>query len=139
MDTNLLLVYLAGRYRPGFIQEWKRTRAFGIGVFRQLEAILSQSSALICTSSVLTECSNFVFQLSGPHFEAMREQLIRYVHQITEIHTAAAETVRQPPFAWLGLTDCALTRLPPSILVITDDARLKATLESLHRPAITLN
>lgn len=62
LDTNLLMLLVAGLTNPAFIAKHKRTKTFSTDDFKLLQGILRKYQKLLLTSHVLSEASNLLAQ-----------------------------------------------------------------------------
>ena len=124
LDTNVLLLHLAGKTDPTLLQTFKRIDHFAHTDLDLLAQTLRPFTAMMTTPHVLTEASNFVDQ--APLYR--RQELIaafrRFVEEHVERHEAALTLVGRPEFSRLALADTGLTALSAHAVIITTDYRL---------------
>ncbi len=66
LDTNLLLLYFVGAFRPDRIGTFDRTSKYSVDDFALLERLISQFKLMTTTPHVLTEVSNLMAQRHLP-------------------------------------------------------------------------
>jgi hypothetical protein len=125
IDTNLLLVYLMGKYSVDRLSRFKRTASYSEEDYELLVDIISKFSRVITTPHVLTEVSNLTGQLSGELRREFFQHFGEELKFLDEEFNPAFEVCRNHQFTYLGLTDSAIIRCSKSrYLVLTDDAGL---------------
>ncbi len=136
LDSNLLLVFLAGSLGIRVFQAFKRIRAFQFGDYEILAGFLASFSILLTTPHILTEVSNLAGSLTGTHKRDWDANFLSLIQSentrigLRENWTSAAELAKMPEFLQFGITDTALTRLASEALVVTEDYRLSGSLRS---------
>jgi hypothetical protein len=141
VDTNILLLYLIGRFAPDQITRFKRTDTFSVEDFRLLSILLSRFERLLTTPNILAEVSNLAAQLGEPlrslYFQGFKTE-IELLH---EQYIRSRDAARGECFVRLGLTDAGihiLARQSPH-LVLTVDLDLYVSLLSQGLDAINFN
>jgi len=140
LDTNILLLYVIGRYDPKRIEGFKRTNTFATKDYEFLTRFLSLFQRIVATPHVLTEVSNLAAHLNAPHkiacFESFADDL-----DVLDEHTEAARAIaKSPAFTRLGITDASLPLIARDrFLVLTDDLVLYAHLLEVGIDAINFN
>lgn len=140
VDTNLLLLYLIGRFNPRLISQFKRTQKYIPEDFELLRKFITYFDTIVTTPHILTEVSN----LSGQLPDEIRRQYFGFmssdVRRLTEKYRPSAMIAALSCFSRLGLTDAAVVELAPgSHLVLTDDLPLYAYLTSTGVDALNFN
>src|ERR1035437_8630030 len=136
LDSNLLLVFLAGSLDPPLFGRFKRVSAYTLKDYELLVRLLSSFTVLLTTPHILTEVSNLANSLPErfkPDWQRNLATLIASQQEtpgLRERWTAATELAQMPEFAAFGITDAALTKLSSEALVITEDYRLSGVLRS---------
>jgi len=126
IDSNLLLLLIAGATSKRLLAQHKRLRAYTASDFDLLVEFIAESK-LIVTPNVLTEVSNLaVYGLHGEWRSNIAHMLSYYVRElIHEEYHESRHVVADHDFIRLGLTDSAwLCLLPPKSLFLTDDLDL---------------
>ena len=125
IDSNLLVLYIAGRVDLEIIDKHKRLKEFQKSDHELLEQHLSRFTGIMVTPNVLTETSN----LLGYHGESERTRLFQYLRDVisnsTEllVESVAASAVEE--FPRFGLCDSVmLTIASPDQQVLTMDRPL---------------
>lgn len=60
LDTNLLVLYLVGKYQPTYVPKFKRTTMYSEQDFHWFDGYVSQFSKIVVTPQVLAEAWNFL-------------------------------------------------------------------------------
>lgn len=142
LDSNLLVLLLVGLANPGLIRDFKRTRNQGFTEreFSILESMVRGFSRLICTPHILTETSNFIFQLPDQNLQCALEIAANNIQAFKERRPEARKLVRSGGFFNFGLTDSAILDLPPRrYLVLSVDAALVIALNKQGVDAVNFN
>ena len=131
LDTNLLLLYFVGAFRPDRIRSFKRTSRYSDDDFALLEKVISGFKRMMTTPHVLTEVSNLMGQCEEPLRSDLRGWLSTAIEGWNETSTASRTLAKAAHFLRLGLTDTAIADLTPgSCLILTDDRPLAGLLEA---------
>jgi hypothetical protein len=136
LDSNLLLVFLAGSFDSRLFGSFKRVSAYTLKDYELLVRLLSSFTILLTTPHILTEVSNLANSLpeqSKPDWHKYIATLLASQQDtpgLRERWTPAVELAQMPEFSAFGITDAALTKLAPDALVITEDYRLSGVLRS---------
>jgi len=131
IDTNLLLLYFVGAYRPDRIRSFNRTSGYSVDDFTLLEKVISGFKQMTTTPHVLTEVSNLMGQCEEPLRSDLRGCLSAAIEGWNETSTASRTLAKAPHFPRLGLTDTAIADLAPaSCLILTADRLLAGLLEA---------
>jgi hypothetical protein len=142
LDANLLVLLFVGLADPCLIRDFKRTRNQGFteNEFLILESIISGFSRLVCTPHILTETSNFIFQLPDQNLQRALEIAADRIQAFKERRPEAKNLVRSGGFFSFGLTDSAILDLPPKkYLVLSVDAALVIALNKKGVDAVNFN
>ena len=141
LDSNLLLVLIAGSMGAQLFKSFKRVSGYRMEDYELLVRLLGSFSVLITTPQVLTEVSNLANGLResyrydwNTHFAALvgSEKNIG----VREQWNPAAELALKPDFLPFGLTDTALVELASQALVVTEDYRLSGSLKTRGIPVL---
>jgi hypothetical protein len=131
IDTNLLLLFFVGAFRPERIRSFNRISGYSVDDFVLLERVISQFRRITTTPHVLTEVSNFMGQCEEPLRSDLRGCLSAAIESWNESSAASKTLVKAAHFQRFGLTDTAIANLAPgSCLVLTDDRPLAGLLEA---------
>ncbi len=130
LDTNLLLVYLIGRYRLELIGQFKRTQKYSETDFTIVRDMVRYFVRVVVTPHILAEVSNFSRQLQEQHQSGCARELARIVDEAKEEFVPAKEICAVPGFASLGITDAGIEKSAAGrYLVVTDDFPLSNRLQ----------
>jgi hypothetical protein len=142
LDSNLLLVLLAGSIHPGLFRRFKRVSDYTIDDYSLLVRLLSSFSVLLTTPHILTEVSNLANSLPEWYKPDWHEKFTLLVASeqrapgLRERWVPATELSRMPEFSAFGITDAAVTNLASEALVVTADYRLSGVLRSQGIPVL---
>jgi hypothetical protein len=130
IDTNLLLLYFVGSFRPDLIQSFSRTSKYTPDDFALVETLLSKFRRFSTTPHVLTEVSNLMGQCSEPLSSDLRHYLAKTVQAWKETSTPSRILALTSHFPRFGLTDTAIADFKAGMcLVLTDDNSLAGLLQ----------
>ena len=110
LDTNVLLLLIAGTLRPGIIGQ-KRLQNFDEEDFALVANLAQSTSSHVSTPHILTEVSNFLGSGKQLLVEGGSNYLANYIALLDEIHVPARDLVTCAEFHTLGLTDAAIHQL----------------------------
>jgi hypothetical protein len=136
LDSNLLLVYLAGSSNRSIFGQFKRVSAYTFKDYELLLRLLSSFTTLLTTPHILTEVSNLANSLPErfkPDWYRNFATLIASEQKtpgLREQWIPAIQLARMPEFSASGITDAALAKLSSHALVVTEDYRLSGALKS---------
>jgi hypothetical protein len=142
LDSNLLLVFLAGSFDPCLFGSFKRISDYTLNDYDLLVRLLSFFKTLLTTPHILTEVSNLANSLPEwlkPDWHRNIAVLIASEQDhsgLKEQWTPAIELAKMPEFAAFGITDAALAKLASDALVVTEDHRLSGFLQSQGIPVL---
>lgn len=137
LDTNLLILLIAGALGLDRIRDHKRLRNFNLpDDYILLHGILENASEIIVTPNVLTEASNLL-RLVGEHLGAeLTNSLGLFIKANPEVYVPSNAAVERPEFVKLGLTDAALLHL--TAMKVAGAERLLLTMDfDLYIAALT--
>jgi rRNA-processing protein FCF1 len=131
IDSNLLVLFLAGEAERSLISRWKRTSKYTENDFDAIDSIVNFFSDRIhASSAILAEVNNLGNSLSGNDRLAYYESLLKLLMVVHEDHVPSKEVGQMDQFATFGLTDLGILWLAlRGHLVVTDDGRLEAYLQ----------
>ena len=142
LDSNLLLVFLAGSFDPSLFGSFKRISDYTLNDYDLLVRLLSFFKTLLTTPHILTEVSNLANSLPEwlkPDWHRNIAALIASEQDhssLKEQWTPAIELAKMPEFVAFGITDAALAKLASDALVVTEDHRLSGFLQSQGVPVL---
>lgn len=139
LDTNLLLLWLAGNVDRTLLKTFKRVQDFTVGDYRLLQRTVTRFRDLFTTPHVLTETSNFIGQASLYRRDVLLAALESFINNSTEMTSPARELSCRPEFRPFGLTDTGLSDLSGRVTVITMDYRLHGRIEAQGGSCINFN
>jgi len=108
--------------------------------FSLLKEIVDNFSKIVTTPHILTETSNFIFNLHGEILHSTLQIAAKTIQSIKERRPEAKKLVQSSGFFDFGLTDCAILDLPQKkYLVLSVDAALVIALNKKGVDAINFN
>jgi hypothetical protein len=141
LDSNLLLVLLAGNFDSRLFGRFKRISGYSIDDYEFLERLVRKFSVLFTTPHILTEVSDLANSLSGQWREDWLRNMAAWVSSrnckplFEECWTPAKQLVLNPEFLAFGLADASLAQISSNALIVTDDFRLSGF---LHRKGVSI-
>jgi hypothetical protein len=141
IDTNLLLLFAIGQYDEGILQRrsFSRVAGYTFEDFLLLQRLMSLFPKRVTTAHVLTEVSNWIGQLPEDQKIACLRSFSQIFEQFVELEFDSLELALESKFAYLGLTDTAISKVAGEYLVLTDDARFVGHLNELGLEALNIN
>jgi len=142
LDSNLLLVLMAGALGAQIFTRFKRVSDYTIKDYELLVRLVRSFSVLLTTPHILTEVSNLANGLPSwckSDWSANFASLFvsnRGSIQVRECWTPAAELARMPEFFAFGIADCAIAGQSNQALIVTEDYRLSGKLRSRNVPVV---
>jgi hypothetical protein len=127
LDTNLLLLWIAGTTDLSLFKTFKRVQSFTAADYLLLTDALAAFVSLVTTAHILAEASNFLDQAPPYRRSALLSTFREYIDKADEIHLPARQLSLRPEFAPFGLTDTGIAVLGYEATVITTDFRLRGT------------
>jgi hypothetical protein len=124
LDTNLLLLYLAGITDQSLLVSFKRVSTFEPPDIAALTKLLGNFQKLITTPHILAEASNFLTQAPQYRRRELMASLRGFAEAHQETYQTARELVTRDEFTALGLADTGLAALSAEAVVLTTDYRL---------------
>lgn len=145
LDSNLLLVLLAGFLGARGFKSFKRVSGYSYSDHELLVQLLSSFSILLTTPHILTEVCNLADSLTGSlkldwdeNFAALiRSEKTRI--GVRERWVSAVELSERPEFLPFGVADTAVAKLASEALVVTEDYRLAGFLNSRGIPVLNFH
>jgi hypothetical protein len=142
LDTNLLLLLFVGLVDSDWVNDFGRTKnqQFTKKEFLLLEGIVKTFSKIVTTPHILTETSNFAFQVDGKRQHSVLQVIAKSIQSFKERREESKKLVLADGFYNFGLTDAAILDLPPKrYLVLSVDAPLVIALQKKGVDAINFN
>lgn len=130
LDTNLLVVLLAGSLGMHLFKRFDRVSSYSFDDYDLLLRLLREFRELITTPHILTEVSNLGNKLTGSYHQDWFVNLAAWIQtqgkhaSVREEWTPAHHLAAQPHFTRFGITDCAILDRAAQPLVLTDDFAL---------------
>ena len=93
VDTNLLLLLLAGTVDRALIAKWKRTSTYDDDDFELLSDLLESHHGLVITPHVATEVSNLATSLSTQNHQQFFELFAGYLRQAKSFRSPRAKSL----------------------------------------------
>jgi len=138
VDTNLLLLYIAGLANRTYIGAHKRLSGYNDADFELLVQAISIFSDIVLLPHVLAEVSNLARQTPNPMMRSrIHEKLRELVEAAAEIPIPSRDGVRREEFGEYGVTDavipqlCSLNQSEVSFWLLTADHGLAVQAEIL--------
>jgi rRNA-processing protein FCF1 len=125
IDTNLLILFIAGRVNPKRIQSFKRTTAYDRVAYELLVKTMAGFSRLFTVAHVMAEVSNLTDMDGRERMEA-RRVLAETIAVVHEPHVASVQASKNWSYGDPGLTDAAISVVARELgcAVLTDDLGL---------------
>jgi len=142
LDSNLLLVFLAGSMNSRLFGSFKRVSAYTRDDFDLLVRMLGSFTVLLTTPHILTEVSNLANTMPEQFKQDWHRNIAALIAtqqdtpSLRERWTSALELAAMPEFVAFGIADAALTKVSSDALVVTEDYRLSNVLRSQGVPVI---
>lgn len=125
LDTNLLLLWLAGTTDLSLFKTFKRVQPFTVTDYLLLTDVLPTFKHLTTTPHVLAETSNFLDQAPPYRRDALVVSFREHIDLAEELVVPAKQLALRSEFASLGLTDSGLVAVASEVTVFTADFRLR--------------
>jgi hypothetical protein len=139
-DTNVMLAYLVGLWKPEEIPRFKRTAAYSKADFHLLCSVALRATCLVTTPHILTEVCNLADTLNKQHGGSLYQRLAGLLSNARERRQEAVHLMDHPLFCRFGIADISLIEASrKQHLVITDDAALYAAIAHASGLAFNLN
>ncbi|WP_330084049.1 hypothetical protein [Methylocystis iwaonis] len=138
-DTNLMVVFVVGSYKPELLGKHRRTQAFDIAEYRLLLSLLERCEKRLTTPNILTEVDNLSRQLPSNDHSEISKHLNALATQMFEIYNQSLEHLGGELHSKVGLTDSILVHHSADHLVVTADFPLASRIETMRRNVINFN
>lgn len=140
LDTNLLVLLIAGLTEKHLLGRHKRLRAYSEADFDLLCGLIEGAQKVVVTPHVLAETSNLLGQDHDPTSQRLRRTLARLVETQEELHTPCIELATNTHFNRLGVADCGLLSvLDKETILLTADLELYLVAASIHEATMNFN
>ena len=140
VDTNLLLLYVIGAYRPNQIKQFKHTSTFTKEDFQLLDRLLGHFEAVATTPPILTEVSNFIGHLPSSHRRPCTALLRQLIPELDEKHQPSSTISEHDYFLQFRLADAGIADIAAGThLVVTDDLPLYHALANDQEAVLNFN
>lgn len=146
LDTNLLLVLLAGFCDKRSLGRKKFVKDYGEDDFETLCKVLSGFEEFLVTPNVVTECSNLLCGRdghggNGPESRALAALFDSgLLKRIEEQYVESGVAVRRGEYSYLGVADCSLLALVDAEhVVVTADGALARAAQAINPFCINFN
>ena len=138
VDTNLLVLYVAGREDRALISRHRRLDEYSAEDYDVLLDLLALVERVFVTPNTLTETSNLLAQHGEPERSRLLRRLRSIIQDSEEIVVASAIASANDSFERLGLADAALLEVATSEtpLVTVDVSLYLAVLEKNQDAAV---
>ncbi len=138
VDTNLLVLYVAGREDRALISRHRRLDEYSAEDYDVLLDLLALVERVFVTPNTLTETSNLLAQHGEPERSRLLRRLRSIIQDSEEIVVASAVASANDSFERLGLADAALLEVATSEtpLVTVDVSLYLAVLEKNQDAAV---
>lgn len=137
LDSNLLVVFLIGRYDCRHLINCPATKAFTPSDYDLLEEFVTRFDKLITTPHILTEVSNLAGRLPEGLLPEFRVMFREVIGTLIEQSMPSQQIANHLDFLRFGLTDTAISLVNPgSFLVLTGDRALYGLLQKKRVDAI---
>lgn len=139
IDTNLLVLLIAGLVEPKYIEKHKRCAGFSLGDFKSLSAHVAIADKLVLLPHTLSQTSDLLRSGLKGEAQARLAMAFKALVNVNEERLIPSRlAVARPEFARLGLTDAVLlASLDAGTVLLTVDhdlhaAALSRGLNALH-------
>lgn len=143
LDTNIIIVFFVGLYRPDLIPSCKKTSAYSVDDFKYICNVVNQSKNIIVTPQILTELSNHTFDrlFDEPGFSDYFANIHRVISSSEENHAHKDILLNNKVLSQIGFADTSIIEAAKELgcAVLTDDGKLTAILSSLNYPNLNIN
>ena len=133
LDTNLLILYMLGSYRPDMISMCNYTSKYGKDDYLLLKTFINKQSLICITPHILTELSNQSFFLKEPGRSDFFNVIVRKLSKMDEEYISLNHLLQHTDLLpKIGFTDVSIYELAKKqeYVVLTDDFPLHQILSS---------
>ena len=140
LDTNLLLLLIAGNAQRDLVTSFKRLNMFTLEDYDALASIVRRFERLVTTPNILTEVSNLADNLRGAHKQACLASLVDQITVLDEHYVPSESLIASTALNAFGLTDAVIAEIASrAFLVMTIDLPLYNYLCTLELPVLNFN
>ena len=141
IDTNLLVLLIAGLTDPSIISKHRRTQQFTSEDYELLLGIVERARQVFVTPHTLTEASNLLTQHGEPERSNLLLALRGLIERSEETVISSRDASNHDRFLRLGLTDAALLKtISKETPLVTVDLELcSAALAAGEEVALNFN
>src|SRR5258708_682033 len=127
LDTNLLILFLLGSYKPNMISGCTYTSKFNKDDFDLLNEFIKNQSAICITPEIIAELSNQSFFLMEPGLSEYFKVIINKLSGMKEKYIPLTELLKNVDLLHkIGFTDISIYELAKNkdFVILTDDLKL---------------
>lgn len=130
VDTNLLILYFVGNFKPSFIQKFKRTSKFDIDDFERVQNLIHYAKRVVVTPQILAEISNLSKDINEPYYSEYFILLIKELKLFLEKHIGMNKLITHTYLSKIGFADMSIYEAAKThkFNVLTDDFELHSRL-----------
>jgi len=140
LDTNLLILYIIGRFKKDLIGNFKRVAKYTPEDYDILFKFLAFFKKKITSPHILTEATNLLEGLNKTMNYQLFNFLRKLIDELEEFIIDSQIVVKTNCFLKFGLTDAAISIIGnKKYLILTDDFNLYNFLIRQKVPAINFN
>jgi rRNA-processing protein FCF1 len=141
IDTNLLILYLTGRYNEKLIAKSKRLSNYTSEDFFILKKYLQKFKQFITTPHILTETSNLLSSGVTKKDPFVWETIKNALQGFEEIYVKKNFLFSLDFLSEFGITDSAIIQIAreKKVMILTDDTNLWGRLRKMQLPYENFN
>ena len=141
LDTNLLVLYLVGKYKRDYVTKFKRTNMYTVNDFDWLSEYVSKFAKIVVTPQVLAETWNFIEKIGEHRFVEFLEKTIPLLTLFEEEYIHKNIIMESDGFSYIGITDMSVIQAGKKLdcLVLTDDLRAYSHFLQFEVSTININ
>jgi hypothetical protein len=124
VDTNLLLLYIVGKYDRRRIESFKRTLSYTLRDFQRLGWLIGRFERLWTTPNVMTEVDNLGRQLPEREWPGFLGAFADHAVLLREEVVPTVRATKRKGFDRLGLCDSVTVSTGQEFLLLSDDLGL---------------
>jgi rRNA-processing protein FCF1 len=141
VDTNLLVLYIVGLYKPGLITAFKRTRQYTAEDFGLVARAIKFFRQIIVTPQMLAELTNLLGEREDKQVSACFRVIVVVLQRAGEQYLPKNRLLTNDLLPRLGFTDLSILEAAKEFgySVLTDDFVLHGKVQKAGCRAINLN
>jgi rRNA-processing protein FCF1 len=141
IDTNLLLVYLAGLFDRAHVGRIGRSKGYSPEDFDLLARLIRPFRTIFVTPQILAELSNLSPDGANAAFARYYAGLVKVLRDASEEHVPKDLMLGSPALPRIGFTDLSIVEAAKKhkCLVLTDDFRAAGYVRSANVPVLNMN